>query len=154
MQHNKLFSMLSKTFAVVNEYNLRINHTIDFLLEEMNVNKNLHFVNNHHTKILRKSTLKYIEENYSNKLTELRNHRFRGVDYIQYLFFAINIDTILNNNVVINYSPHIYEGFFDDENYKEGVFDVLLKKRPKFVCLNSMNYTYKNDFYTLMNKII
>jgi len=153
IKHKKLFSMLSKKIPVVSEYNLRINNTIDFLLE-INVNKNLHFVNNHHTKILRKSTLKFIEEKYSNKLTELRNHRFRGVNYIQYLFFAINIDNILNDNIVINNSSHIYEAFFDNENYKEGVFDVLLKKRPKFVCLNSMNYTYKNEFFKLMNKII
>ncbi len=152
-KHNKLFSMLSKKFTVVNEYNLRINNTIDFLLE-INDNKNMHFVNNHHTKILRKSTLKLIEEKYSNKLTELRNHRFRGDNYIQYLFFAINIDNILNDNIIINNSPNIYEGFFDDENYKEGVFDDLLKIRPKFVCLNSMNHTYKNEFIKLMNKIV
>ncbi len=144
--------MLSKKFTVVNEYNLRINNTIDFLLE-INDNKNLYFINNHHTKILRKSTLKLIEEKYSNKLTELRNHRFRGDNYIQYLFFAINIDNILNDNIIINNSPNIYEAFFDDENYKEGVFDDLLKIRPKFVCLNSMNHTYKNEFIKLMNKI-
>jgi hypothetical protein len=111
-------------------------------------------VNNHHTKILRKSTLKYIEEKYPIELDKLRCHRFRGVDYIQYLFFAINIDNILNHNIIINDSQHTYVRYFDNKNFKPGVFDDVLEMRPKFVCLNSMNYTFKDGLKELMKKII
>ena len=151
--HNKLLSKLSKKFNFGSEYAHRIFNTIDFLLE-LNGNESLYLINNHHTKILRKSTLKYIEEKYSNKLTEMRNHRFRGPNYIQYLFFAINIDNMLNNNIIIKNKQYVYEGYFDNKNYKEGVFDNVLKMRPKFVCLNSMNNTYRDDFFKFINKII
>lgn len=129
----------------------RILYTKNLLLK---INPNLHLVNNHHTKVLRKSTLKYIEENYSNKLNEIRMERFRGKNYIKYLFFAMNIDNILNNNIIINNSTDVYVKYFDYCNYKENIFDDVLKKRPKFVCLNSMNYTFDGGLKKLMKQVI
>lgn len=129
----------------------RILYTTVFLLK---IKPKLRLVNNHHTKILRKSTLKYIEDNYSNKLEEIRIQRFRGINYIKYLFFAMNIDNILNNNIIINNSTGVYVKHFTYCNYKENIFDDVLKKHPKFVCLNSMDYTFDDGFKKLMKQVI
>lgn len=129
----------------------RINYTVDLLLK---INPKLQLVNNHHTKILRKSTLKYIEEKYSNKLEELRRQRLRGTNYIKYLFFAMNIDNILNNNIIVNHSRDVYVKHFEHVKYKHNIFDDVFKKRPKFVCLNSMNYAFEDGLKQLMKQVI
>ena len=129
----------------------RIIYTVDLLLK---INPKLQLVNNHHTKILRKSTLKYIEDKYSNKLEEIRKQRFRGINYIKYLFFAMNIDNILNNNIIVNNSTDVYVKHFTYCKYKQNIFDNVLKKHPKFVCLNAMNYTFEDRLKQLMKQVI
>jgi hypothetical protein len=145
-------SFIKKTFLTSCSYEKRIYYTIDYL-KKINTHK-LKLVHNHHTKILRKSTLKYIENTYSDKLTQMRHHRFRKDNYIQYLFFAINIDNILNNNTIIKNSRDVHEKCYAYEEYKNNTFNHLLEIRPKFVCLNSMNSTFKNGLKKLMKEVI
>lgn len=82
----------------------------------------------------------------------MRKHRFRSVKYIQYLFLFMNVDNKLHKNIIIKksnnsdvYVPHFYENKIN--------FTTILEKRPKFACLNSMNYSLKNKFEECMNKI-
>ena len=82
-----------------NEYHKRIYLTSQLFHK---TDPSIKVINNHHTKILRKQTLKLIEEKYPKLLHELRVNKFRGDNYIQYLFFCINIDNILNNNIILN----------------------------------------------------
>lgn len=152
LPHELLTRLLAKVKnGYIRNYQ-RINYTVNLLLK---INPKIQLVNNHHTKILRKSTLKYIEENYSNELKAIRTERFRGTNYIKYLFFAMNIDNILNNNnITINHSRDVYVKQFNSLKYKHNIFDDVLKKRPKFVCLNSMNYTFEDGLKQLMKQVI
>lgn len=72
-----------------NEYSQRINYTKNLFI---NIYQNIRLINNHHTKILRKSTMKYIEDRFIKLLTKMRLNRVRGTGYIHYLFFLLNVD--------------------------------------------------------------
>ena len=82
-----------------NEYKKRI-YLTSLLFKK--ANPLIKLISNHHTKILRKSTLKLVEEKYPKILHELRANRLRGDNYIQYLFFCVNIDNILNENIILD----------------------------------------------------
>jgi len=111
-------------------------------------------INNHHTKFLRKSTLKFVEEKYPKLLHELRVNRLRGENYIQYLFFCINIDNILNNNIILNQYNDVIVYHLGNKEYREDMFLRIYKKKPKFLCLNDMNYNFKEPFEILMTYIL
>ena len=125
------------------EYSKRIVYTYDILTKISN--KKL--VNNHHTKILRKQTLKYVENNYNEHLHKLRVNKFRNKDTIQYLFFVMNIDNIYNDNIIIDNPKDVRELHFGSSDFnKDLLYKFNIYKKYKFCCLNSMNYTYKDIF--------
>ena len=94
---------------------------------------NLKLINNHHTKILRKSTLKFIEDKYPKLLHELRVNRVRGNNYIQYLFFSINVDNILNNNIILNrYNDVIVYHLGNKEKLEHRTVKLTLRHEPLF----------------------
>jgi hypothetical protein len=119
-----------------------------------NKNSKIKLINNHHTKILRKSTMKYIELNYPKLLHELRINKTRNDNYIQYLFFCINIDNIIYNNIILLHSKDVLEIHFTDKNYDDNSFKKVLEKRPKFLCLNDMNQTFKEPLRKLMSELL
>ena len=90
------------------EYARRIFYTIDILYshnvpnqDRDNSNSNS-FINNHCTKILRKSTLEWIENEYKEELDHLRSHRFRTLETIQYMFLALNVEQFLHQNTILS----------------------------------------------------
>ena len=111
-------------------------------------------INNHHTKFLRKSTLKFVEEKYPKLLHELRVNRVRGDNYIQYLFFCINIDNILNDNIILDIYDDVIVYHLGNKEYREDMFLRIYKKKPKFLCLNDMSYNFKEPFDVLMTYIL
>jgi hypothetical protein len=134
-----------------NEYSQRINYTKNFFLK---MDPNIQLINNHHTKFLRKSTMKYIEETFTKVLDKMRIHHVRGKGYIQYLFFLMNIDNILHKNIIINFGKDVLEKHCGNKIGNLNYFNDILKLRPKFVCFNSMNESFKEIFPQVMNKII
>ena len=134
-----------------NEYNKRI-YLTSRLFRIMN--PSIQLINNHHTKILRKSTLKFIEEKYPKLLNELRVNRLRGNNYIQYLFFCVNIDNILNNNIILNKYDDVIVYHLGNKEYREDMFVKIYNKKPKFLCLNDMSYNFKEPFEVLMAHIL
>ena len=132
------------------EYFTRLNNTKK-ILEDIGC-KNL--VNNHYSKVLRKSNLKEIEIKYSYFLDNLRKYKFRNKVTIQYLFFVINIDNKNNNNIIITDLSNCEEHYFGERNYVETFKDIFKFRRHKFVCYNSMNHTYKKAFYSLMDEVL
>ncbi len=124
------------------EYSKRIVKTFDLLRNI--TDKQL--VNNHHTKILRKSTLKYIEHKFSELLHELRINKFRNSNSIQYLFFAINIDNKFFDNIIINKPTDVIEYHFGNDLCDRVKYKFDISKKYKFACFNSMNQTYKEIF--------
>ena len=134
-----------------NEYKKRIHLTSQLFLKN---DTSIQLINNHHTKILRKSTLKLIEEKYPKLLHELRVNRFRGDNYIQYLFFCINVDNILNNNIILNRYNDVIVYHLGNKEYREDMFLRIYHKRPKFLCLNDMSYKFKEPFEILMSHIL
>ena len=134
-----------------NEYKKRIYLTSQLFKK---ANPSIQLINNHHTKILRKSTLKFIEEKYPKLLNELRVNRLRGDNYIQYLFFCINIDNILNNNIILNQYNDVLVYHLGNKEYREDMFLRIYKKKPKFLCLNDMSYNFKEPFEVLMAYIL
>ena len=153
IQDNKIKAINTMDIEIIktktSEYSKRILLTHNIL---KNID-DLNFYNNHHTKILRKSTLKYIENNYRELLDNLRSHRFRVADTIQYLYFAINIDMILNGAIITQDKTDVLEYHFGQTNYDEKYknrFDSSLIKRAKFVCYNTMNDTYADVFKGLV----
>jgi hypothetical protein len=133
------------------EYSLRIDYTKKLFI---NIDPNIKLINNHHTKFLRKSTMKYIDERYKKLLEKLRINRVRGTGYIQYLFFLLNVDNILHNNIIINYGKDVIEKKFGNKKGCILLFNDVVKIRPKFVCFNSMNKSFKEIFPQVMNEII
>jgi len=129
-----------------NEYIQRLLLTVMVL---KNIDPNIILVNNHHTKILRKSTMKYIENKYYFLLDHMRQNKFRGNNYIQYLLFLITIDNHIHKNKLSKNFKDVIELHFE-KNYYNGVFDDIYIKKYKFVCLNSMNFSYRDPFYKLM----
>jgi len=134
-----------------NEYHKRI-YLTSLLFRK--IDQSIKVINNHHTKILRKQTLKLIEEKYPKLLHELRVNQFRGDNYIQYLFFCINIDNILNNNIILNKYNDVIVYHLKNKEYQEDMFLRIYNKRPKFLCLNDMGYNFKIPFETLMTYIL
>ena len=134
-----------------NEYNKRVYLTSKLFRI---TNPSIQLINNHHTKILRKSTLKFIEEKYPKLLNELRVNRVRGNNYIQYLFFCINVDNILNNNIILNRYNDVIVYHLGNKEYREEMFLRIYYKKPKFLCLNDMNTNFKEPFEILMAHIL
>jgi len=134
-----------------NEYNKRIYLTSQLFHI---TNPSIKLINNHHTKILRKSTLKFIEQKYIKLLRELRVNRVRGNNYIQYLFFCINIDNILNKNIILNRYNDVIVYHLGNKEYREEMFLRIYYKKPKFLCLNDMNTNFKEPFEILMAHIL
>jgi hypothetical protein len=134
-----------------NEYKKRIYLTSQLFKQ---ANPSIKLINNHHTKILRKSTLKFVEEKYPKLLHELRVNRLRGDNYIQYLFFSINIDNILNNNIILNQYNDVLVYHLGNKEYREDMFVRIYQKKPKFLCLNDMSYNFKEPFEVLMTYIL
>jgi len=131
----------------INEYACRLLMTSLLFIQK---NPNIELIQNHHTKILRKSTCKLIENKYPNLLHEMRLNQFRGNNYIQYLFFVMNIDNILNKDIIIHNYDDVLELPFENKKYKNNAFDKILEKRPKFLCLNNMDLSYKKPFIEFM----
>ena len=139
------------TTKINTEYSNRIAYTTNLFLK---IDPKIILVNNHHTKILRKSTMKYIDETFHKLLDKMRVNRFRGIGYIQYLFFIINIDNILNNNIIINNSNDFIEKHLLGKKANAYIFNDILRMRPKFVCFNSMNSTFKIIFPQFIKKFL
>lgn len=134
-----------------NEYAQRIYLTKKIFLKS---DPKMRLINNHHTKILRKSTMKYIEDKFPKLLNKMRVNRVRGTGYIQYLFFLLNVDNILHNNIIINYSKDVLEKHFANKKGNQLLFNDVLQRRPKFVCFNSMDLTFRDIFQKVMSEII
>jgi len=132
------------------EYSQRILYTAKIL-------NNLgcyNLINNHHSKILLKSTMKLIENKYSILLNQLRKHKFRNIESIQYLFFVLNIDNLNNNNIILKSKNNCIEYHFGNTNYNENNTTITNRfnyKKVKFACYNSMNDTYTDVFIKLIN---
>jgi hypothetical protein len=134
-----------------NEYKKRIYLTSQLFKQS---NPSIKLINNHHTKILRKSTLKFVEEKYPKLLHELRVNHVRGENYIQYLFFCINIDNILNDNIILNQYNDVLVYHLGNKEYREDMFVKIYEKKPKFLCLNDMGHNFKEPFEVLMTYIL
>ena len=132
------------------EYSYRLHLTSQILRQK---DPNMQLINNHQTKILRKSTLKWIEKKYPKLLHDIRINRFRGKNYIQYLFFCINIDNILFQNIIIQKCNDMLHIGCEQE-YHDGIFLKVIQKRPKFLCINDMSESYKKPFERLMEYIL
>jgi hypothetical protein len=135
----------------MNEYTKRIHLTSRLFKQSC---PSMKLINNHHTKILRKSTLKLVEEKYPKLLHELRVNRLRGDNYIQYLFFCINIDNILNENIILDKYDDVLVYHLGNKEYQEDMFLRIYKKKPKFLCLNDMGPNFKEPFDVLMTYIL
>lgn len=146
---NKIYTEERKIFP--NEYANRLYFTKK-LFE--NIDPKIQLINNHHTKFLRKSTMKYIEERFPKLLDKMRANRVRGTGYIQYLFFLLNVDHIIHNNIIIHQPKDILEKHFLKKNANSNIFNDALQRRPKFVCFNSMNSSFKEIFPRIMNEIL
>jgi hypothetical protein len=133
------------------EYLKRIHLTSQLFKQS---NPSIKLINNHHTKFLRKSTLKFVEEKYPKLLHELRVNRVRGDNYIQYLFFCINIDNILNDNIILDRYDDVIVYYLENKEYQEDMFVKIYDKRPKFLCLNDMGHNFKEPFEILMTHIL
>ena len=134
-----------------NEYKKRIYLTSQLFKQSC---PSMKLINNHHTKILRKSTLKFVEEKYPKLLHELRVNHLRGDNYIQYLFFCINIDNILNDNIILDKYDDVIVYHLGNKEYQEDMFVKIYEKKPKFLCLNDMSYNFKEPFEVLMTYIL
>lgn len=134
-----------------NEYTKRIYLTSQLFKQSC---PSIKLINNHHTKFLRKSTLKFVEEKYPKLLHEVRVNRVRGDNYIQYLFFCINIDNILNDNIILDRYDDVIVYYLENKEYREDMFLKIYKKKPKFLCLNDMSYNFKEPFEILMAHIL
>jgi hypothetical protein len=81
------------------------------------------------------------------------NH-LRGDNYIQYLFFCINIDNILNDNIILDRYDDVIVYHLGNKEYREDMFVKIYEKKPKFLCLNDMSYNFKEPFEVLMTNIL
>jgi hypothetical protein len=135
----------------MNEYTNRVYLTSQLFKQSC---PSMKLINNHHTKILRKSTLKFVEEKYPKLLHELRVNRVRGDNYIQYLFFCVNIDNILNDNIILDIYDDVIVYYLGNKEYREDMFVRIYQKKPKFLCLNDMSYNFKEPFEVLMTYIL
>jgi hypothetical protein len=139
---------LNKIKEKTSEYANRILYTVN-LLDKTDL------INNHHSKILRKSTLYHLEKKYSKELEKLRNHRFRERNLIQYMFLAINEDHSIHSNIILSPKENCIEYHFGNEDYNDTLEKRFCKDfKYKFACYNSMNTTYKYIFYKMMEEIL
>jgi len=162
LENNKLDGF---KFKIINNYNEKIIQTKiseyakrllitqdvlnNYFKNSMQSNQinNYKFINNHHTKILNKSTLKFIELLFENELTIMRKNKFRNDTCIQYLFLAINLHNYYNKDIIINNSKNYKEYHFGNMDYSDKLINKFNKNiKYKFLCLNNMNYTYKDVF--------
>jgi hypothetical protein len=134
-----------------NEYSLRMNYTKKLFLK---IDPTMRLINNHHTKFLRKSTMKYIEGKFLKLLHKMRIHNVRGTGYIQYLFFLLNIDNILHNNIIISYGKDVIEKHLGNTKGNYLLLNSILQRKPKFLCLNSMNQSFKQILPKVMKEIL
>jgi hypothetical protein len=112
-------------------------------------------INNHYTKILRKSTMKMIEINYAELLAELRTYKFRNTNSIQYLFLLLNIDNLIYNNNIIENSTNTIHTDLGTTDFNNTVADKFnIHKKYKFACFNNMNSTYRTVFYNYIQHIL
>lgn len=118
------------------------------------MNPSIKLIDNHYTKIFRKSTLKFVEDKYPFLLHNLRINHVRGIDYIQYLFFCMNIDNIIHENIILEEYDDVIVGYFQNKQPNDKIFQTIYEKRPKFVCLNDMTYKFKKPFDELMMRIL
>jgi len=133
------------------EYSKRICLTADILLKKY---PNIILINNHHTKILRKSTLKSIETDFSDLLHNMRSSIFRADNYIQYLFLALNIDHYTHNNIISNDFTNIIELHLGSKTCTDNFFNQFKDRQQlKFVCFNSMDKSYETHFKVFMDLI-
>ena len=116
-----------------------------------NIYPDIKLINNHHTKILRKTTLKLIESGFKEELVKMRESKYRNDNYIQYLFLALNVDNFYYKNN-INTTNNVIEVHLGSKPYVDGFFDKF--KRTKFACFNSMDYSYKHAYEAFMNNIL
>ena len=151
IRNNYNCNKIINPIKIKEEYTNRIVFTKNLFLKS---NPNLQLINNHHTKILRKSTMKYINKKFTILLDKMRVNHIRDIGYIQYLFFILNMDNILHNNIIINNSNDFMEKHYANKNANDDIFNDFLQKRPKFACLNSMNSTFKEIFEQFMKKIL
>jgi hypothetical protein len=135
----------------INEYTKRVYLTSQLFKQSR---PSMKLINNHHTKILRKSSLKFVEEKYPKLLHELRLNRVRGDNYMQYLFFCVNIDNILNENIILDKYDDVLVYHLGNKEYREEMFMRIYEKKPKFLCLNDMSYNFKEPFKVLMTYIL
>jgi hypothetical protein len=149
-------------YEIVNhKIKLKILHNYDIpfhsdytisLLKKLNINKPIY---NHITKIYRKSTLKYVEEKYQVELHQSRLLKFRNPLQIKYVFFILNIEEYLNNNILIPLNKNNFlECNLGNDNYSDKLLKFFVYRKCKFVCYNSMNQTFKEQFKKLMNMVL
>ena len=98
--------------------------------------------------------MKYIEGKFIKLLDKMRINHVRGTGYIQYLFFLINVDNILHNNIIISYGKDVIEKHLGNKKADKKLFNDVLQRRPKFVCFNSMNQCFKEILPKVMKEIL
>lgn len=130
------------------EYSKRVCYTAKILKE---IYPDIRLINNHNTKIFRKSSLKRIEKVHKKYIDELRENRFRNDNYINYTFFALNIENLINRNIIIRNPDDILEFHLGNRDYDQKYFDLIMQRKPKFLCLNSMNDTFKEPLKKFMD---
>jgi len=110
---------------------------------------------NHITRIYRKSTLKYIEKNYQKDLHKSRLHKFRCPEQLKYVFFAINIEDYLHNDIKIrlNSNNHLYYNV-NKLIYNDKLLQKFIYKKCKFACYNNMDSSVIEPFKKLMNTVL
>lgn len=140
------------TTKIIDEYATNYLHINNFKIDSL--------INNHHTKILRKKTMKTIENTFSQELQKLRQCKFRTIDTIQYLFLEMNIDNLLYNNKICYDTDHVAEYHFGDYNLEndEHVQKVTTRfdktKKHIFACFNSMHNGFKAIFSDFIKHFI
>ena len=137
------------------EYSKRIILTADIFLSE---DPSIQLINNHHSKILRKSTLKWMEKSCQSYLIDLRKNRFRTDNTIQYMFLALNIDNIMHNNIIMSNLP---EADFVEYHFGNSDYDIdrhsarfSTVKKYKWCCYNSMNHSFKHVFENWIKEVL
>jgi hypothetical protein len=117
------------------------------------------YIISHQTKILRKSTLKKIENIFKSELHKLRINKFRNGKGLNYLFLAINYENYINNNIIVklNFNNTI----LTDGNYLFLFIYLLLKLKllsikflkKEFVCINNVSIKNKTKFIKVMKML-
>jgi len=121
------------------------------LLKKIGINKPIY---NHLTRIFRKSTLKYIEENYKDDLHKSRLHKFRCSEQLKYIFFSMNIEEYLHNNIKIPLNSNNHIVYQTENEIYNKLIHKLIYKKCKFACYNNMHQSFKEPFKKLMNTVL